>query len=676
MARGRKQRNLKGSNTNLNKKRKIVIDRSRSGRSVVSGTTVTNQPKVITRSRSGIKQTRQAKRKAIDKLNVWTNIVQPKRTKMQNENGENSQMANRTNTKQKQTNDKFVKPKALCSNNNATMGHKSMKNVRETFIKRNKAIAKKRCAKSKDVIDDVNYSSVNFSDLNDGVDLSVSNMSDFENEDEEEVVSEYSDDEEQTVQEPQPSTSGLAGTRQQEVNEEELIRSNPALMKLMDKMMNQKLKELGRTTANKPEENCNTGKKGEIGATTDTRNKRSNIKSPSDTTIYAPALGRQLMRNSPNGDRGVVMPYLQSQINAEQEIRNNVTPVRQVQNCGDMRQRNIYSDICDIVDKAREEDDDRRRVVSSDIEIPGHQEAKDRMERSIIEAEKFKATVEKPPGRFSDTDTDFQSSLDKLARKQIGTGLTDDDFFHLTCHIDPQLQSKIERGEFVELDKLLPKDKNNYGRSDDNRLEWVHKDGCTYLAPVNKDNKINSIRKWEQAFRIYATIYCGANPNRGKEVWQYISVINTAATSYIWDNVYNYDVTFRHLMQFNPDRNWAVTYNQMWNLCMRDPIPKNFQNKNGGNRFSAGGSSNASASYNGSHVPQSGNKKRQHCWSFNKGVKCKFGKNCRYIERCSYCDSSSHGVHICPKLDRKEGSSTPATAKRSDSSKYSRNSHE
>ena len=51
-----------------------------------------------------------------------------------------------------------------------------------------------------------------------------------------------------------------------------------------------------------------------------------------------------------------------------------------------------------------------------------------------------------------------------------------------------------------------------------------------------------------------------------KEIWQYITVINTAASSYIWDNVYNYDITFQHLWLFNPSRSWAVTYNQMWNL--------------------------------------------------------------------------------------------------------------
>ena len=37
-------------------------------------------------------------------------------------------------------------------------------------------------------------------------------------------------------------------------------------------------------------------------------------------------------------------------------------------------------------------------------------------------------------------------------------------------------------------------------------------------------------------------IYCIVNPNRTREIWQYISIINTASMSYNWKNVYNYDI--------------------------------------------------------------------------------------------------------------------------------------
>ena len=265
----------------------------------------------------------------------------------------------------------------------------------------------------------------------------------------------------------------------------------------------------------------------------------------------------------------------------------------------------------------------------SEVEIPGLTEAKRKSASALLETEKFRASITEPQGLcqnnqlfvpniqsaqvnireqcepagnlfygvgfdFSQIDLNNGQGLNKAVRKSvdpiqgnatglpnIGQGVSDDDFFHLTCFIEPSLIHRIEKGEFIELEKLLPKDKSSGASSSqsDGRLEWVQRDGGTYLVPANgKDTKITGIRKWEQAFCAYATIYCGANPHRAKEIWQYISVINTAAAAYSWDNVYNYDITFRHLMAFNPNRSWAVTYNQMWNLSMRDPLPKgNYQ---------------------------------------------------------------------------------------------------
>ena len=39
----------------------------------------------------------------------------------------------------------------------------------------------------------------------------------------------------------------------------------------------------------------------------------------------------------------------------------------------------------------------------------------------------------------------------------------------------------------------------------------------------------------------------------------------------------------------------------------------------------------------------------------NKGIPCKFGSKCQFIERCKYCDSPAHPVINCPKLQKKDG---------------------
>ena len=289
------------------------------------------------------------------------------------------------------------------------------------------------------------------------------------------------------------------------------------------------------------------------------------------------------------------------------------------------------------------------------------EEARNRTERAILEAEKFRANVDNPDPGIITFVNNKEMAQDTENILNIGAGVSDDDFFHLTCHIDPTLIHKIEKGEFVELEKLLPKDKLG-SKNDDNRLEWVQRDGGTFLVPAQCDSKISSFRKWEQAFRAYATIYCGANLQRSKEIWQYITVINTATSAYLWDNVYNYDITFRHLMAFNPHRSWAVTYNQMWNLSMRDPLPKGFPQRHSNNfvphhnSSSTGGTSNKQ----GLSYSTMSKKKSDYCWNFNKGVSCKFGSKCKFIERCKYCDSPSHGVNACVKLNKKlESSNKP-----------------
>ena len=127
-------------------------------------------------------------------------------------------------------------------------------------------------------------------------------------------------------------------------------------------------------------------------------------------------------------------------------------------------------------------------------------------------------------------------------------------------------------------------------------------------------------------------------------------MINTVAMSYNWDNVYNYDMIFRQLMEFNPSRNWAVTYNQMWNLSMTNPLNAAGQSR----RQSFGQSHNNNNSSGNSSRGQSFKKRNDYCWSFNRVNKCKFGKRCKFIERCSYCDSPFHGLVKCKKLDKRD----------------------
>ena len=256
-------------------------------------------------------------------------------------------------------------------------------------------------------------------------------------------------------------------------------------------------------------------------------------------------------------------------------------------------------------------------------------------EHIIIDAEQLKANNQAPKGNL----LNYQKLLQKCD--------DDDEFFHVTCHINGTLRGKIARGEYVDLEQLLPRGQGSGGYSlmsepnDESTVEIVSKDGHTYFKPM-KDNQITGLKKWEQAFRVYAAIYTEHNPERSGEIWQYIHTINIAASSFQWDNVSNYDNTFRHLMSAKPHHSWAKLYNQGWNLAMRDPVSKvsnqgmsqsrQLESSQGGN---GGGKRNKSW-------------RDYCCWKFNRN-KCN-DSGCGFDHRCTFCGGwYSHGFYNCRK---------------------------
>ena len=207
------------------------------------------------------------------------------------------------------------------------------------------------------------------------------------------------------------------------------------------------------------------------------------IKSPSDTTIYAPAL-RQLSNNDDHDPIIDKISNFVDEIRLETEQRKS-SPVRKHQQ------------------KTREDHDL--------VEEPQLTTSAENANKLVVEAEQFHAAIEGPPKGTNlinflhdNGNTGNCVPIPVLVNKKLdviqGTDDKDDDeYFHLTCHVDDVMISKIERGEFVELERLLPKRRSKTG--DENRLEWVNKDGMTYLAPTHdREQRINNIRKWEQAF--------------------------------------------------------------------------------------------------------------------------------------------------------------------------------
>ena len=335
------------------------------------------------------------------------------------------------------------------------------------------------------------------------------------------------------------------------------------------------------------------------------------LKSPSDSTLYAPAVPCNGL--SPQTKRKVDD---RPEVNTEM-ITEFIKRIRLDSSSGTTESRGGDSGSARVRSEVRvppkDKVDDRSRG----------ERAREDAKRMIVQAEKYKAELI-PEGM-----------LDKL--KDIIQSKADEDFYHNTCHIEKVLREKIEKGAYVDLVKLLVRNKSVQPDSG-KKIMKEREDGVVYFAnSEDVENKITNVHKWEQAFRAYATIYSKANPSRASEVLMYIDSIHHAAKIAPWESVAHYDYCFRQLMEEYPDRNWGKTYVQKWTtmLCEGKQIQ------------TASGTSKGKS--------QSNDWKDNTCWRYNKS-RCRYGLKCRFDHRCTYCASYNHPYQYCPKrLGRRSG---------------------
>ena len=175
---------------------------------------------------------------------------------------------------------------------------------------------------------------------------------------------------------------------------------------------------------------------------------------------------------------------------------------------------NAMQRIANFVDNMRFADDERRQRegaettvrVHSEVVVPskmvdpsedgrvvrpGTSEGRGEIAaKMILDAEKFRGEVAKPQGM--DNFPQFFSGVQKISKQEV---IDDDEFFHVTCHVDKLLTQKIQNGEYVDLEKLLVKDRFHKCSNDD-RLEFVTGGGHTFLTTVqDRENRIFGLRK-------------------------------------------------------------------------------------------------------------------------------------------------------------------------------------
>ena len=112
-------------------------------------------------------------------------------------------------------------------------------------------------------------------------------------------------------------------------------------------------------------------------------------------------------------------------------------------------------------------------------------EARATSDAAVLEAERFKATINPRSGIKFNNDNILPGYQMEQLKHMRYLDSEDDEFFHTTCHIDQSLRDKIKRGEFVELEKLIQKRTQFSDPEQDRRMQLVNRDGESYFVKTH-----------------------------------------------------------------------------------------------------------------------------------------------------------------------------------------------
>ena len=191
---------------------------------------------------------------------------------------------------------------------------------------------------------------------------------------------------------------------------------------------------------------------------------------------------------------------------------------------------------------------------------------KEQAEQLVLEAEKSRALMYDIAGKHN---VQFPT---QVAFQQIS--LMDQDYQMIDVHLDNHLKQRIWAFEYTDLSRVLSQGRNVF-EEEGQRLEFINKNGSTYLSPATDKGDVTAISsyfKWEQAFRICSNVLTSKFPHKATKSLQYNHTIQTASMTYVWENVYSYDKEFRYHISRHPLRSWSVILQQAWTMLIKDRL--------------------------------------------------------------------------------------------------------
>ena len=205
----------------------------------------------------------------------------------------------------------------------------------------------------------------------------------------------------------------------------------------------------------------------------------------------------------------------------------------------------------------------------------------------------------------------------------------------LGAGVPQNIREKIWNGEFVEFGVLVRPARSGTHMGDCVFTIGTPESPAWQIRPRNQAPRITSIEQWTSAFFIFASIYLIRHPTRARELLKYADIVRSAAfrrTGYGWRD---YDIQFRLRQARMPSRSWASIDAELWLTLLAAPIQQpNFRS------FASVGQTTTGPSRPFQRSPTNG-----ICFDFNRGH-C-FRAACRFIHKCTICQSAGHPATNC-----------------------------
>ena len=137
-------------------------------------------------------------------------------------------------------------------------------------------------------------------------------------------------------------------------------------------------------------------------------------------------------------------------------------------------------------------------------------------------------------------------------------------------HVSISTREKIKRGEYIELNSLLPPTPGyQVEESLAKRIRLSEDDGQLVLSTTSgaAKRKLDNLAAWLEAWSIYCSILFVAQSDRASELIAYQLRIVQAARKYRWPAVLEYDMCFRQKAAYIPALQWDTVDTDLYTRC-------------------------------------------------------------------------------------------------------------